>query len=121
MKSTTSRRVNTAPRSSTPDAASALTASVTGHISGKASWRAVEVVLAILSFQRTKGISLRSRNDAPAQSMIAVFFGAGGGTRTPTGISALRIFVPATAFAARAAALIAPRRVCGLDYPFAVL
>jgi len=43
-----------------------------------------------------------------------------GGPRTPTGIAALRIFIPATAFAA----LAFPstwRRVCGLDYPFTVL
>ena len=41
-----------------------------------------------------------------------------GGLRTPTGIAALRIFLPATAFAA------SPRAggaVCGLDYPFTVL
>jgi hypothetical protein len=45
--------------------------------------------------------------------------GAGGGTRTPTGIAALRIFLPATAFAASPPG--AWRRVCGLDYPFTVL
>lgn len=40
--------------------------------------------------------------------------GAGGRNRTGTGLAALRIFVPATAFAA-------PRmRVWGLDYPFAL-
>src|SRR5262249_47178495 len=46
--------------------------------------------------------------------------GAGGGTRTPTGIAALRIFVPATAFAALVSRLGTGRRVCGLDYPFTV-
>jgi len=46
--------------------------------------------------------------------------GAGGGTRTPTGIAALRIFLPATAFAALAPP-VTRGRVCGLDYPFTVL
>src|SRR5690242_3354803 len=47
--------------------------------------------------------------------------GAGGGTRTPTGIAALRIFLPATAFTALVSRHRAGRRVCGLDYPFTVL
>src|SRR5262245_55828660 len=46
--------------------------------------------------------------------------GAGGGTRTPTGIAALRIFLPATAFTALDSRGTG-RRVCGLDYPFTVL
>jgi len=39
--------------------------------------------------------------------------GAGGGTRTPTGLAAQRIFMPSAAFAAPPCG-----RVCGLDYPF---
>jgi hypothetical protein len=47
--------------------------------------------------------------------------GAGGGTRTPTGIAALRIFLPTTAFAALASRHGTGRWVCGLDYPFTLL
>src|SRR5215468_5618794 len=47
--------------------------------------------------------------------------GAGGGTRTPTGIAALRIFLPATAFTALVSRHGTGRRVCGLDYPFTML
>jgi len=47
--------------------------------------------------------------------------GAGGGSRTHTGLAALRIFMPSTAFAASARALVSPRQVCGLDYPFTIL
>ena len=46
--------------------------------------------------------------------------GAGGGSRTHTGLTALRIFMPSAAFAALAGAPSAQRRVCGLDYPFTV-
>ncbi len=46
------------------------------------------------------------------KSHVEKFGGAGGGTRTPTSLSALRIFLPAMAFAAPT------NRVCGLDYPF---
>lgn len=45
---------------------------------------------------------------------IAIQTGAGGRNRTGTGLSALRIFIPATTFAAPLT------RVWGLDYPFAI-
>jgi hypothetical protein len=61
-----------------------------------------------------------SRTSRPIPALTAD--GAGGGTRTPTGLAALRIFLPATAFAAsRAPHRCAAPRVCGLDYPFTVL
>jgi len=41
--------------------------------------------------------------------------GAGGGSWTHTGLAALRIFLPSTAFAALTS------QVCGLDYPFTLL
>lgn len=49
---------------------------------------------------------------SPCRQSRSLMAGAGGGTRTPTGLAALRIFLPATAFAA------ARMGVCGLDYPF---
>lgn len=55
-----------------------------------------------------------SRMSAESSFSIRRRFGAGGRNRTGTGLAALRIFVPATAFAAPLA------RVWGLDYTFAL-
>ena len=43
------------------------------------------------------------------------------GVEPTRALRALRIFLPATAFAARAFAPSALRRICGLDYPFTLL